>query len=111
EGIADAVDEIEVAVRVGLHQVAGGEPAVTLFEDIVQHLALGSGLVGVAGVFGAGVAADLAEAFADLARPGLDAEAIGPADRLLGLQVELHEADVEPLAQPLGRAPDRPLAA
>src|SRR5204863_7074422 len=96
---------------VGLHQIAGGEPGVALLEDVAQHLLLRGRLVDIAGVFVARLMADLADALADLAGPGLNAEAIGPTDRSLGLEVELHEADVELLAQPLGHASDRALAA
>src|SRR5258708_5795248 len=110
-GVADPVDEIEVAVGVGLHQVAGGEPGVALLEDVAQDLLLRRGLVHVAGVLAAGVAADLADAFADLAGAGLYAEPVQAPDRLLGLHVELHQADVELFAQPLGRAANGAFAA
>src|SRR5690348_16762567 len=40
EGVADAVDEIEIAARVLAHQVAGAEPRIALLEHVAQHLAL-----------------------------------------------------------------------
>src|SRR5262249_21495294 len=111
EGVADPVDEIEVAVGVDAHQVAGGEPGVALLEDVVQDLLLGRGLVDVAGVLRAGVAADLADAPAAWPAPAPDPQAVGPADRLLALDVELDDADVEAAAQPLRRASHRPFPA
>ena len=41
EGVADAVDEIEIAVRVLAHQVAGAEPDVAFLEHVAQDLLLG----------------------------------------------------------------------
>src|SRR5438046_790068 len=38
EGIADAVDKIEIAVRVLAHEIAGAEPSVALLEHVAQDL-------------------------------------------------------------------------
>src|SRR4029453_13206654 len=48
EGIADAVDEIEIAVLVLAHEIAGTEPGVALLEHVVQDFSAGLGRVGVA---------------------------------------------------------------
>ena len=48
EGVADPVDEMEEALLVEPHQVAGAEPGVALGEHVAQDLLLGLGLVGIA---------------------------------------------------------------
>src|ERR1700733_10927884 len=48
EGVADAVDEMEKALLVQPHQIAGAEPGVALGEDIAQYLLFGLAFVGVA---------------------------------------------------------------
>src|SRR5687767_7357514 len=48
EGVADAIDEIEVAEGVLPHEVAGPEPPVALFKDVVQDLFLRRSGVGIA---------------------------------------------------------------
>src|SRR5207247_2546445 len=48
EGVADAIDEIEIAVFVLAHQIAGSEPAVSFCEHVVQDLPVGLCLTGVA---------------------------------------------------------------
>src|SRR5271165_7030863 len=48
KGVADAVDEVEEALLVLAHQVAGSHPGVARCENIVQDLLLGIGRPGVA---------------------------------------------------------------
>jgi len=48
EGIAHAVDEIEIAARVLAHQVAGAEPDIARLEDAADDLLRRCVLVGVA---------------------------------------------------------------
>src|ERR1051326_5431207 len=48
EGIADPVDEMEEALLVEPHQIAGAEPGVAFCEDVAQDFLLGFGLVGIA---------------------------------------------------------------
>ena len=55
EGVADAVDEIEIAMLVAPHQVAGAKPDIARVEDVAQHLLLAFRLVGIALETAAGV--------------------------------------------------------
>src|SRR5205085_3148214 len=87
EGVADAVDEIEISLAVQAHQVAGGEPGVARLEDVVDDLLLRLLAVEVAGVFGPRIAADLADALTDLAGRAFHAETVRRAYALLGLVV------------------------
>src|SRR6202008_4865098 len=48
ERVADAVDEIEIAVGVAAHQVAGADPHIALREGAAQGLFLGVGFLRVA---------------------------------------------------------------
>ena len=48
EGVADAIDEIEIAQLVAPHQIAGAEPAVALLEHVAQNLLLRVGRLVVA---------------------------------------------------------------
>src|SRR5262249_24853366 len=48
EGVADAVDEVEEALLVLAHQVAGPDPGVALCEDVTQDSLLGFARTGVA---------------------------------------------------------------
>src|SRR5690606_32313725 len=48
ERIADTVDEIEIAVRILLHQIAGAEPAVALLLDIAENFRLRRLRIGIA---------------------------------------------------------------
>src|SRR5205823_4313384 len=55
EGVADAVDKIEIAVLVLPHQVTGAKPEVARLENIVQDLLFGLGRGGVAFEAGTGL--------------------------------------------------------
>ncbi len=48
EGVADTVDEIEEAVSVLAHQIAGAIPGVAALKHVAQDLALGIPFAGVA---------------------------------------------------------------
>src|SRR6516164_5470267 len=48
EGAADAVDEIEKALFVLAHEIAGPEPGVARSEDVAKHLSRALGVAGVA---------------------------------------------------------------
>src|SRR5690606_25880795 len=64
EGVADPVDEVEVALLVDLQQVAGPEERVALLEAVAQDLALGR--------LGRGVALEAPSRFPRLARKRSD---------------------------------------
>src|ERR1700747_219820 len=93
EGVADAVDEMEEALVVELHQIAGAEPGVTVDEDIAKDLLLRLALVGIAlettTAFIGG--ADAADGFSDLAPPAGDAEAVSIAQRRTGVGIDLDD--------------------
>ena len=101
EGVADAVDEVEVVVGVAAQEIAGAEPGVAGLEDVAQDLAFGFLRRRVAlealhaGVLGA---ADAADELADLAGRALDAEALGVAHVRLGLDVEANQPPVVQLS-------------
>src|SRR5262249_17557518 len=93
EGVADAVDEKEVAGGVLAHQVAGSKPDVVLLEHVAQDLSVGLVLGRIALEAGGRlrrVFQDLADDLAGLVDGTLDAKALLVADRLLGLDVEAH---------------------
>src|SRR5262249_37086232 len=48
EGIADTVDEIEIALGVTAHEIAGAEPAIACGKHIVQNLGLVIDRTGIA---------------------------------------------------------------
>src|SRR5439155_933610 len=80
EGVADAIDEVVVAVGVLAQQVPGAEPGIAAREGVVHELPLARRAVGVAVVLHG--AADASEELARLARPAGDAEAVGAAHEL-----------------------------
>src|SRR5438046_2722178 len=77
EGVADAIDEVVVAIGVLAQQVPGAEPGVAAREGVAHELPLARRAVGVAVVLHG--AADLAEELARLARRAGDAEAVRTA--------------------------------
>uniref|UniRef100_A0A0N4ZJL1 LEPR-XLL domain-containing protein n=1 Tax=Parastrongyloides trichosuri TaxID=131310 RepID=A0A0N4ZJL1_PARTI len=94
-GVAQTVHEVEIAVAVLTHQVAGAEPAVALLEDVSEDLLLRGLLVGVAREVVADVAADLADGFAGLADGDGNALAVRSAQGLARLRVQRDQADVD----------------
>src|SRR5690606_2580191 len=95
EGVAQPVHEVEIALPVLAHQVAGAEPAVALLEHVGQDLLLRRLLVGIAREVVADVAADLADGLAGLADGHGHALAVGAAQGLAGLRVQGDQADVD----------------
>src|SRR5262245_5931579 len=96
ERVADPVDEVEIAVAVSAHQVAGAKPDVALFEYVTQDLVLVLRACGVSLETVArpgGVVDDATDHFARLVRVATLAEALRVADRLLALDVEAHHRD------------------
>src|SRR5215510_4644008 len=109
ERVANAVDEVEIAILVPAHQVAGAEPEVTFDERVVQDLLLGLGLCRIAFEALPGlrwILEDLADHLACFAGFALDAEALLVADRLLALDVKAHDLGREALGQEPGDAAD-----
>ncbi len=90
KGVADPVDEVEIAAAVAPHQVAGAEPGVLRLEHAAQDLGRGRRRVGIAVEPRGGVArivADLGQQLADLVRPAGAAAAVGVARVGLGVDV------------------------
>ena len=111
EGVADAVDEVEIAFGVLAHQVAGAEPAVALLEDVRQDLLFRRGLVGVARKVVTHVLADQADGLAHRSQRRRTAQAVGAAHGLFGVQIELDQTDVDLALQQLGHPADGALLA
>ena len=108
-GIADPVDEIEIAERVLLHQVAGAEPRIALLKNIVQDLFGRRRLVGVTlkALAGLGrVIEDLRYDLTDLAWRAFDAKAVLATHRLLGIDVETDDFGNKSALRPFGNAAD-----
>src|SRR5207247_1974324 len=91
EGVADAIDEVVVAVGVLEQQIPGAEPGVAAREGVAHELPLARRAVGVAVVLHG--AADASEELARLTRRARDAEAVGAAHELAARQVEAAEPD------------------
>src|SRR5216117_393493 len=91
EGVADAIDEVVVAIGVLAQQVPGAEPGVAAREGVAHELPLARRAVGVAVVLHG--AADLAEELARLARRACDAEAVRTAYERAAGEVEAREPD------------------
>src|SRR5690606_18523763 len=110
EGIANAVHEIKIAALVLPQQVARAEPGITLFKDITENLLFRFFLLRIA-VKAAGrligIIGNAAKRFARLAHICANAEAIGATHRLLLLDVELHQLDIELRLRPARNAANR----
>ena len=103
EGVADAVDEIEIAVLILAHQVAGAEPDVALLEHVAQDLTVALVLAGIALESLPGGFEDLQDLADDLARlvgPAFDAKTTLVADRLLALHIEADDLGGEAAGNP-----------
>ena len=96
ERVADAVDEIEIAVGVLAHEIAGAEPGIALLEHVAQNLRRVVGGVGIAFEPHVGfgrIGENLPDRFADLA--GRSTARRSPFALRIGcalLDVEFHEA-------------------
>src|SRR5262245_7741020 len=110
EGVADAVNEIEIAVAILAHQVAGAEPEIALREGVVQDLLLGLGRARIALESRArlgGVPEDAADHLARLVISAFDTEAVGTAHRLLPLDIEAHDLGRKAVCEEPRHAADR----
>src|SRR6476619_6278862 len=96
EGVADPIDEIEIAARVAAHEVAAPEPQIPRLEGIAQDLLLGGAAVGIAVEALGGlqrIDQDARDKLADLVRRALDAKAVLAAHRLLAVEVEADDPE------------------
>ena len=110
EGVPDAIDEVEVAVLILAHQIAGAEPDVAFLKRVVQDLSVGLDLARIALEPLAGprrILHDLADDLARLVDVALDAEALLVADRLLAFCVEADDLGREARGDPPGKPADR----
>src|SRR5262245_59817062 len=109
KGVADAVDEIEIAVRILAHEVAGSEPHVAFLDHVVQYFLFGFRGCRIAfePLTGFGrILDDPADDFAWLVGFAFNAEALLVADRLLPLGVESHDLDWKTAGDEPWDAPD-----
>src|SRR6202011_3388595 len=93
EGVADPGDEMEVALLIAQHQIAGAEPGIPFGKDIAQYLLLGLGRVRVALERAAAPigGADAPDRLADLAGGAGDAEPVVAADRAAAVGIDLYD--------------------
>src|SRR3984893_4596510 len=93
EDIAEAIDEVEIALLVEPHQIAGAKPGIALGEHVAQNLLFGFGRVGVALEAAAALirSADAADGFAGLAARASNAKPAGIANGSAEFGVELHD--------------------
>ena len=102
ERVADAVDEMVIALGVTRQQVAGGKVLVALLKRVAHELLLRGLGVRIAGELRRWVVGfDGHQQLARLARGALDAATVGPAHELLLLHVEPSQlVPRRPLQQP-----------
>src|SRR6516225_7327609 len=112
EGVADAIDEVEEALLVLAHEIAGAIPGVSGREHIAQDLAGGGRLIGVAlEVRGTIFGEDLAERFAWLLWGAAHAAPRGVARGRLRFEIELHQRHRQAMREEGWNASDRARAA
>src|SRR5262245_30925728 len=109
KGVADAVDEVEEALLVLAHHVAGPYPSIARCEDLAQDFLLGLGRTGVPLEPAAGarrIVLHLADRFAGLVDAGANAESILVAGRLAPVEVEGDQGRREAVRQIWGNVAD-----
>src|SRR5580704_3496211 len=105
KGVPDAIDEVEEALLILAHQVAGSHPGVARREDIAQNSLLGLSRIGIALEPAAStlwIVLHLADRLARLVDPAANAETVLVADRLPLIVVEGHQRGREAVCQ-IGR--------
>jgi hypothetical protein len=109
KSVADAIDEMEEALLVEPHQVAGAEPGVALGEHVAQNFLFGLARVGIAlETPTASVRrADAADGFAAFAARAGDAKAVITTKRCAALGVDLDDRGREAMRQQRRDAADR----
>src|SRR5579859_288690 len=109
KGIADPIDEIEVAFVVLPHQVTGAEPGISRLEYIAKNLSIRRFLAGVAVETAARVRRtrrDLADCFSDFARSAADARSLLITDRLFLFEINLDQSGRESMREKRRNAPN-----
>src|ERR1700756_2064546 len=109
KGIADTIDEIEEALLVLPHQIAGAKPGIALREDIAQDFPVGLACVGIALEAAAALirGADTPDRFADLVASGCDAKPVIAAPGITALGVDLDDRGGKKMRQQRRNAADR----
>src|SRR3954447_11687032 len=109
KGVGDAVDEVEEALLVEPHQIAGAEPGIPLGKDIAKDLLLGLARLGVALEATAALIrrADAAYGFAGLAARAGDTKPLRIAQRGAVIGLELDETGRETMRKQRRNAADR----
>jgi len=109
EGIADTIDEMEIAGVVPHHQVAGAEPGIARYQYIAQDFLFGLVSVGVALEAPASFAClpDAADGFTGFARHAGNTKAVRGAERNTALGVVSHDGDGKTMGEERRDAADR----
>src|SRR5713226_2579294 len=110
ERVAEAVDEIKIAVRVPAHQVARCEPRIALLEHVAKDLLFGFRPAGVAVETTARARyalADSADRLPDLVRRAANAKSPFVAHGMTRFDVELYQCGGKAMRQEGGNVPDR----
>ncbi len=110
EGIADAVDEIEIALGITAHEIAGAEPSIALGEHVAQDFDLVVSRIGIALEPPARlrwVLENPADRLADLPGRGLLASAERIAYEGVALDIEPQDLGLKPRSQEPRDAADR----
>src|SRR5262249_50087824 len=92
EGVADAIDEVEVPGRVAAEEIAAPKPHVAALEGVAHELPLARRAVAVSIVLHGARPAHAPEQLPGLVHRAGRAEAVGTADELSPRQVESGEA-------------------
>src|SRR6516225_1670683 len=106
EGVADPVDEKEIALLVAQHQIPGAEPGIAFDEDLAQDFLLGRGRVRVAfeGTAAPISGPDASDRLPNLASRTGNAEPVAAAERVPGVGIDLHDRGGKAMRQQ-GRDP------
>src|SRR5690606_38415735 len=107
ERVADAIDEIRIAVFVLAHQIAGAEPRVAFVDGITLDLAFRRGIVAAAGVIMPRIVLDQAAGLSGFTGRAQYAQAVLIAHRHFGFDVEPHQPHREITLQIGRHAADR----
>src|SRR5258708_8228596 len=91
EGIADTIDEIEIALLVLSHQVASSKPFVSRLEHVAEYLAVGGFLVGIAFEAAGQIIKNFPDRFSGFVRSTANTESLLISNRLTCLAVGLHQ--------------------
>ena len=101
EGIADPIDEMEIALFVEHHQVAGPKPGIAFREHVTQNLLLGFGRIRVAVEAAAAFIgdADAPDRFAGFSASTGDAKPGRAANGAAAVRIDLHDRDGKTMRQ------------